>query len=122
MRLRVSLYRGIGDCRSRGSRMGDIPASRRDRNQEVAISGMPDERWGEAPHAFVVLKAGGHFQTVTNSDLTLQRSDSEHEHEQEQERCIRASSFLRPFVLRPSSFVLRHSKHVLRGKPAISKQ
>ena len=33
--------------------------------QEVAIVGMPDERWGEAPHAFVVLKAGGHFQ---NSD------------------------------------------------------
>jgi len=49
---------------------------------------MPDERWGGAPHAFVVLKAGatatetelrnyardtsrkaaGHFQTVTNSD------------------------------------------------------
>ena len=32
--------------------------------QEVAIVGMPDERWGEAPHAFVVLKAAGHFQTV----------------------------------------------------------
>ena len=26
--------------------------------QEVAIVGMPDERWGEAPHAFVVLEAG----------------------------------------------------------------
>src|SRR5213075_2080066 len=24
--------------------------------QEVAIVGMPDERWGEAPHAFVVSK------------------------------------------------------------------
>ena len=76
---------------------------------------MPDERWGEAPHAFVVLEAGatateteprnyarpsrkaaGHFQTVTNSDLRLQTSDSEHEHEQEQERCIRASSVLCP--------------------------
>jgi hypothetical protein len=72
-------------------------------------------------------------QTVTNSDLRLQTSDSEHE--QEQEGCIRASSFLRH-----SSFVLRHSsvlycciraaetatgkvqKYVLRGKPAISKQ
>src|SRR5881392_1309674 len=43
---------------------------------------------------------GCHFQTVTNSDLRLQTSDSE----QEQERCIRASSFLRH-----SSFVLRHS-------------
>ncbi len=28
--------------------------------QEVAIVGLPDERWGEAPHAFVVLKQGAH--------------------------------------------------------------
>ncbi|MBO0682943.1 MAG: long-chain-fatty-acid--CoA ligase [Candidatus Dormibacteraeota bacterium] len=26
--------------------------------QEAAVVGMPDERWGEAPHAFVVLKSG----------------------------------------------------------------
>jgi fatty-acyl-CoA synthase len=26
--------------------------------QEVAVVGRPDEQWGEAPHAFVVLKAG----------------------------------------------------------------
>jgi fatty-acyl-CoA synthase len=27
--------------------------------QEVAIVGLAHERWGEAPHAFVVLKQGG---------------------------------------------------------------
>jgi fatty-acyl-CoA synthase len=28
--------------------------------EEVAIVGFPHERWGEAPHAFVVLKQGAH--------------------------------------------------------------
>jgi fatty-acyl-CoA synthase len=34
--------------------------------QEVAIVGMPHEKWGEAPHAFVVLRDGA---TVTESEL-----------------------------------------------------
>jgi fatty-acyl-CoA synthase len=34
--------------------------------QEVAIVGLPDERWGEAPHAFVVLKEGA---TTTEGEL-----------------------------------------------------
>src|SRR5437899_1081024 len=59
---------------------------------------------GQGPEVCPSRKAAGHFQTVTNSDLRLQTSDSEHEHKQEQERCVRASSFLRH-----SSFVLRHS-------------
>jgi len=32
--------------------------------QEVAVVGLPHERWGEAPHAFVVCKPGG----VTTAD------------------------------------------------------
>ena len=35
--------------------------------QEAAVVGMPDEKWGEAPHAFVVLKAG---QGVTEEELS----------------------------------------------------
>ena len=34
--------------------------------QEVAVVGLPDEQWGEAPHAFVVLKAG---VSATEADL-----------------------------------------------------
>ncbi len=34
--------------------------------QEAAVVGLPDERWGEAPHAFVVLKAG---QSTTEEEL-----------------------------------------------------
>jgi fatty-acyl-CoA synthase len=34
--------------------------------QEVGVVGLPDERWGEAPHAFIVLKAGA---STTPEDL-----------------------------------------------------
>mgnify|MGYP003330701402 CR=1 FL=1 len=34
--------------------------------QEVAVVGMPHEKWGESPHAFVVLKAG---RTVSEDEL-----------------------------------------------------
>src|SRR5204863_8259742 len=34
--------------------------------QEVAVVGLPHEKWGEAPHAFVVLKSG---QTCTEEEL-----------------------------------------------------
>ncbi|MBV9325813.1 MAG: long-chain-fatty-acid--CoA ligase [Chloroflexi bacterium] len=34
--------------------------------QEAAVVGLPDEKWGEAPHAFVILKPG---QTATSDEL-----------------------------------------------------
>jgi fatty-acyl-CoA synthase len=34
--------------------------------QEVAVVGLPDARWGEAPHAFVVLKPGA---TASEAEL-----------------------------------------------------
>jgi fatty-acyl-CoA synthase len=33
---------------------------------EVAVVGMPHEKWGESPHAFVVLRAGA---TVSEAEL-----------------------------------------------------
>jgi acyl-CoA synthetase (AMP-forming)/AMP-acid ligase II len=39
-------------------------------NQEVAVVGLPHERWGEARCAFVVLKAG---QTATAEELRIQK-------------------------------------------------
>jgi fatty-acyl-CoA synthase len=41
--------------------------------QEVAVVGMPDERWGEAPHAFVVLKSGAE---TSGEELRLFARDS----------------------------------------------
>jgi fatty-acyl-CoA synthase len=34
--------------------------------QEVAVVGMPSEKWGESPHAFVIVRAGA---TVTEDEL-----------------------------------------------------
>lgn len=79
--------------------------------QEVAIVGMPHERWGEAPQAFVVLRAGA---TASGEELReFARANLAH--------------FKAPhgvtFVLElPKTATGKVQKYVLRGRPAISKQ
>ncbi|HKY46073.1 MAG TPA: long-chain-fatty-acid--CoA ligase [Pyrinomonadaceae bacterium] len=79
--------------------------------QEVAIVGLPHERWGEAPHAFVVLRSG--------ADAT------------EEELCEFARNKLAHFKAPhgvtfvpelPKTATGKVQKYVLRGRPAIAKQ
>ncbi|HXI62487.1 MAG TPA: long-chain-fatty-acid--CoA ligase [Pyrinomonadaceae bacterium] len=80
--------------------------------QEVAIVGLPDERWGEAPHAFVVLKSG-----ATASEDELREFARKH-----------LAHFKAPhrvnFVLElPKTATGKIQKYVLRGgRSAIAKQ
>src|SRR6266446_5725240 len=79
--------------------------------QEVAIVGMPDERWGEAPHAFVVLEAGA---TATETELhNYARDHLAHF------KCPQKIHFVPEL---PKTATGKVQKYVLRGKPAISKQ
>jgi fatty-acyl-CoA synthase len=73
-----------------------------------AVVGMPDQRWGEAPHAFVVLKAGA---TATETELRNYARDH-------------LAHFKCPQKIRfvPELPKGKVQKYVLRGKPAISKQ
>jgi fatty-acyl-CoA synthase len=79
--------------------------------QEVAIVGLPHERWGEAPHAFVVLKAGA---SATETELRNFARD-------------RLAHFKVPHGVRflpelPKTATGKVQKYILRGRPAISKQ
>jgi fatty-acyl-CoA synthase len=79
--------------------------------QEVAIVGLPHERWGEAPHAFVVLKAG-----AAASEAELREFARTH-----------LAHFKAPqsftFVAElPRTATGKVQKYVLRGTPAIAKQ
>jgi len=80
--------------------------------QEVAIVGLPDERWGEAPHAFVVLKSG-----ATAAEDELREFAREH-----------LAHFKAPhrvnFVLElPKTATGKIQKYILRGgRSAIAKQ
>jgi fatty-acyl-CoA synthase len=79
--------------------------------QEVAIVGMPDERWGESPHAFVVLKGGG---TATETELRDYARDHLAHF-----KCPQRIHFVPEL---PKTATGKVQKYVLRGKPAISKQ
>jgi fatty-acyl-CoA synthase len=80
--------------------------------QEIAVVGMPDERWGEAPHAFVVLRAGA---TATEAELSdYARNHLAHF------KCPKHFRFVSEL---PKTATGKIQKYILRGKrPAISKQ
>jgi fatty-acyl-CoA synthase len=80
--------------------------------QEVAIVGMPDERWAEAPHAFVVLKTGA---TATETELRNYARDHLAHF-----KCPQKINFVTEL---PKTATGKVQKYILRGKQsAISKQ
>jgi fatty-acyl-CoA synthase len=79
--------------------------------QEVAIVGLPHERWGEAPHAFVVLKAGA---SATEDELReFARANLAH---------FKAPGGCTFLAELPKTATGKVQKYVLRGRPAITKQ
>ncbi|HLE61535.1 MAG TPA: fatty acid--CoA ligase, partial [Pyrinomonadaceae bacterium] len=79
--------------------------------QEVAIVGLPHERWGEAPQAFVVLKSG-----ATTTEEELQQFSRDH---LAHFKAPQGFTFVREL---PKTATGKVQKYLLRGKPAISKQ
>jgi fatty-acyl-CoA synthase len=79
--------------------------------QEVAIVGLPHERWGEAPQAFVVLRAGA---MATEAELReFARANLAHF------KAPQGVTFLKEL---PKTATGKVQKYVLRGRPAIAKQ
>jgi acyl-CoA synthetase (AMP-forming)/AMP-acid ligase II len=80
--------------------------------QEVAVVGLPDEKWGEAPHAFVVVKAG---VTVSEAELTkFARESMAH---------FKVPKGFTVLPELPKTATGKIQKFVLRGKrPGISRQ
>ncbi len=79
--------------------------------QEVAIVGLPHERWGEAPHAFVVLRAGA--RAVEDELLEFARNNLAH---------FKAPHSVTFVPELPKTATGKVQKYVLRGRPAIAKQ
>jgi fatty-acyl-CoA synthase len=80
--------------------------------QEVAIVGLPHEKWGEAPHAFVVLRAGA---TADEKELReFARANMAHF------KAPQGFTFLNEL---PKTATGKVQKYVLRGgKAAIARQ
>lgn len=79
--------------------------------QEVAIVGLPHERWGEAPHAFVILKTGA---ATTEGELReFARNHLAH---------FKAPQSITFLPELPKTATGKIQKYVLRGRPGISKQ
>ncbi len=85
---------------------------RHDAIQEVAVVGLPHEKWGEAPHAFVVFKSG---QTATAEALReFCRSNMAH---------FKVPHGFTPVTELPKTATGKIQKFVLRqGRPNISAQ
>lgn len=80
--------------------------------QEVAIVGLPDEKWGEAPHAFVVLRAGATTDAAELREYV--RGKLAHF------KCPKAFNFVSEL---PKTATGKIQKYVLRGgKSAIARQ
>ncbi len=79
--------------------------------QEVAIVGLPHERWGEAPHAFVILKNGASAQEAEL--LKFARDNMAH---------FKAPHSVTFLTELPKTATGKIQKYVLRGKSAIARQ
>jgi fatty-acyl-CoA synthase len=79
--------------------------------QEVAIVGLPHDRWGEAPQAFVVLKAGARASEEELREFA--RNNLAHF------KAPHGVTFLPEL---PKTATGKVQKYVLRGRPAIARQ
>jgi fatty-acyl-CoA synthase len=75
--------------------------------QEAAVVGLPDARWGEAPHAFVVLRSG-----ATASEDEVRQFARDHLAHYKAPKSVTFSSEL------PKTATGKIQKYVLRGKRA----
>jgi fatty-acyl-CoA synthase len=79
--------------------------------QEVAVVGLPHEKWGEAPHAFVVLRPGA---AATEEELRqFARNRLAH---------FKAPQSVTFVPELPKTATGKIQKYVLRGRPAIVRQ